>query len=206
MDELKFKSLKIWIEKQTLTDLIVKIRSPEFYLGVYEYTHYTGDRSFIVGFGQTENEMMKDINEKYNELYSVQKYPPLEVIVYKISNEEYKTALESYIQDIQHKIDVSRDYCVIFKYDSNICGIGKNFDDALRMAEGRFPEISFPQNAESYSDYKSANIGDLCIVSDVNWNSYNKLISKDLQEYKVRRSESSDSGYPYDDLMVDILN
>lgn len=207
MNDLKQIALNIWIESQKISDLIAKLDSPGFYLGVYEYMHYTGDKSYVIGYGKSKEAMMDDISEKYGKLYKVQKYPPLEVVVLEINSEDFKTVFEIYLKSIQHKIDISRKYCVIFKYDSEICGVGKTFEDALRMAEEKFPQYPFPQNPESYCEYISANPGDLCIVSDVRWDSYNKL-TENLQKHRIRRAELSDSCkvFPWEDLVVDTIN
>lgn len=206
MNNLKQKALEIWVSQQNIDQLDVAIKHPGFFLGVYEYMHYTGDRSFVVGYGKTEDELREDISKKYNSLYKCQKYPPLKFEIFKIDSEDLNQAVESRMQKLQHTVDVSREYCVIFRYDSEICGIGVSFEKALQMAESKFPDVAFPKTVDEYMNYESANVGDLCVVPDVCWQSYNRIASGKIQDYKVRRSTASDNCYPWDDLCVDNIN
>lgn len=130
-----------------------------------------------------------------------------DIRVYYISKTQYLKELETHKEHLKATHEWS--YVMIFRYNRDVCGWGETFGDALRMARANHPEIEFPDNPDSYTDYRIANDGDLSYSDNIQYYMYKSFESgkkyrfRRTLEYEIRVDAHQSAEYP--DPLVGIL-
>lgn len=124
----------------------------------------------------------------------------MHIKIYYISKTQYQKELEAHKAHLKATHEWS--YVMIFRYNQDVCGWGETFGDALRMARANHPEIEYPDNPDSYTDYRIANDGDITYSDDVQYYMYKKFESgknyrfRRTTEYDIRANALQSAGIP----------